>query len=575
MNKPWVKQYNQGVPESLKPYPEHPLHTFLEQTAARYADKVAIHFKPSHQGFAKSSLTYAQLNELSDRMAAALADRGVKKGDRATIFMPNIPQFVIAFYGILKAGGVVVASNPLYTEPELEHQLKDSSAETIICMSLFYPKVQKVLPNTKIKNVIVTSVKDYMSPLLRFLFTLAKEKKEGHRVELSGGHVWLKDLLAKHSASQRPKVDIGPDDRALFQYSGGTTGVSKAAIALHRNLVANTLQIRAWNTGLREGEETVLLAIPLFHVYGMVAGMSFGVQAGASLALVPNPRDTHAVIDAIDTYRPTIFPGVPRMYNAINNYPGIEKHDLSSIRACISGSEPLLLDVKSKFEAITGGKLVEGFGMSECPTAAIVNPLLGSGKVGAIGLPLPDVEAKLVSLDDEVTVLGPREVGELCVRGPQVMFGYHNMPTETLNTLRRDPNDPDGPPWLYTGDIATLDEEGYFYIVGRKKEVIKAGGFQVWPREIEDEITKHPAVLEAAVAGIPDTARGGEAVKAWVVLKPGMTATEEEIRQFLSARLAPYKQPRSIEFRGELPKSTVLKILRRVLVEEEKKKVAA
>jgi long-chain acyl-CoA synthetase len=571
MEKPWIKHYDKGVPASLEPYPKIPLHAFLEATAAKYPNKPAIHFKPSHQGFARSSLTYAQLNDLCDRMAAALAGMGVKKGDRVAIFMPNIPQFVIAFYGILKAGGVVVAANPAYTEPELEHQLKDSGAETMICMSRFYPKVLKVLPSTKLKNVIVTSVKDYMSPLLRTLFTLAKEKKEGDRVQLAAGHLAFKDLLAKYTASQRPKVDVGPDDRALFQYSGGTTGTSKAAIALHRNLVANTLQIRAWFTECMEGQETVLLAIPLFHVYGLVAGMSFGIQAGASLALVVNPRETHAVIDVIDTYQPTIFPGVPRMYNAINNFPGIEQHNLRSIRACISGSEPLLLDVKSKFEKITGGKLVEGFGMSECPTAAIVNPLLGLNKDGCIGLPISDVDAKVVDLDDEMTTLGVGVPGELCIRGPHVMFGYHNMPTETQNTLRKDPSDPNGPPWLYTGDIAMMDEEGYFRIVGRKKEVIKAGGFQVWPREIEDVITKHPAVLEAAVAGIPDPARGGETVKAWVVLKPGMTATEDELKQFLSEKLAPYKQPRAIEFRSELPKSTVLKILRRVLVEEEKK----
>ena len=575
MDKPWVKFYDKGVPESLKPYPEQPLHAFLEQTAAKYPNQPALHFKPSHLGVAKSMLTYGQLNDLSDRLAAGLSAMGVKKGDRVAIFMPNIPQFVIAFYGILKAGGVVVASNPTYTEPELEHQLKDSGAETMICMSLFYPKVQSVLRRTKIKNVIVTSVKDYMSSVLRLLFSLTKEKKEGHRPELAAGHMQFVDLMAKYSAAQRPKVEVGPDDRALFQYSGGTTGVSKAAIALHRHLVANTLQIRAWFTECREGRETVLLAIPLFHVYGLVAGMSFAVQAGASMALVPNPRETHSVIDAIDTYRPTIFPGVPRIYNAINNFPDIQKHDLRSIKACISGSEPLLLEVKSKFEAITGGKLVEGFGMSECPTAAIVNPLLGLNKDGHIGLPLSDVEARIVDLDEGTTALGVNQPGELCIRGPQVMFGYYNMPTETQNTLRKDAQDPDGPPWLHTGDIAEMDEEGYFRIVGRKKEVIKAGGFQVWPREIEDAITKHPAVQEAAVAGIPDPARGGETVKAWVVLKPGITATEDELRKFCKETLADHKVPRSIEFRGELPKSAVLKVLRRVLVDEEMKKAAA
>ncbi len=575
MDQPWLKHYDKGVPASLKPYPQHPLHTFLEQTAARYPDKVAIHFKPAHQGFAKSALTYAQVNDLSDRLAAALADMGVKKGDRVAIFMPNIPQFVVAFYAILKAGGVVVASNPQYTQREIEHQLKDSGAETMICMSRFYPIVRQVISNTRLKNVIVTNVKEYMSGLLRFLFGLTKEKKDGHRVELAAGHVWLQDVLAKYSASQRPKVEVGPDDKALFQYSGGTTGVPKAAVALHRNLVANTLQIRAWNASLRESEEVVLLAIPLFHVYGMVAGMSHAVEAGASMALVPDARQLPTVIDAIDTYRPTIFPGVPRLYNAINNYPGIEQHDLRSIRACISGSAPLLLEIKSKFEAITGGKLVEGYGMSETPTATHCNPLQGVNKEGSIGLPLPDVDCKLVSLDDETTVLPQGEIGELCMRGPQVMLGYYNMPAETQNTLRQHPDDPAGLPWLHTGDIARMDEEGYFYIVDRKKELIKAGGFQVWPREIEEAIALHPAVLEVGAAGVLDPARGDEVVKAWVVLKPGMSASEGEIKKFLEDKLIAYKRPRSIEFRSELPKTLVGKVLRRVLVEEEKKKVAA
>ncbi|HLF25911.1 MAG TPA: long-chain fatty acid--CoA ligase [Anaerolineae bacterium] len=574
MEKSWIKYYDRGVPASLKPYPEHPLHTFLEQTAAKYPNKIAIHFKPSHQGFAKSALTYAQLNDLSDRMAAALAGLGVRKGDRVALFMPNIPQFVIAFYGILKAGGVVVASNPTYTQREVEHQLNDSGAETIICMSRFYPIVQKALPNTKLKNVIVANIKEYMSGLLRFLFTLAKEKKSGDRVELAPGHLWLSELLAKYTAAQRPRLDIGPDDKALFQYSGGTTGVPKAAIALHRNLVANTLQIRTWFTNAGEGQETCLTAIPLFHVYGMIVGMSFPVQSGASMVLVPNARELETVVDAIDTYKPTIFPGVPRLYNAINNYPGIANHDLRSIKACISGSAPLLLEIKNKFEAITGGKLVEGYGMSEAPTATHCNPLLSLNKEGSIGLPFPDVECKIVSLDDEVTELGVGEIGELCIRGPQVMYGYHQMPQETQNALRQAPNDPGGP-WLHTGDIARVDEDGYFYIVDRKKELIKAGGYQVWPREIEEVIAMHPAVLEVGAAGIPDPARGTETVKAWVVLKPGMTVTEADVKQFLSDKLAPYKQPRSIEFRDELPKTLVGKVLRRVLVEEEKRKAPA
>lgn len=573
MDKPWFKFYDKGVPTSLVPYPAKPLHAFLEESAAKYPDRVAIYFKPSHQGFATSSLTYRQLNELADRLAAALAGLGVKKGDRVAIFMPNIPQFLISYYGILKAGAVVVASNPTYTDRELEYQLKDSGAQTILCMSRFYSTVLHVLPRTDIKHVIVTNIKDYMSGLLRLLFTLAKEKKDGDRVVLAPGHHAFNDLLAKYTPAQRPKVTIGPDDFALFQYSGGTTGIPKAAVALHRNLVANTWQIRAWLSDCREGQETTLLAIPLFHVYGMVAGMSFAVQAAASMVTVPNPRDIASVIDAIDTFHPSVFPGVPRMYNSINNYKGIEQHDLRSIRACISGSAPLLLEIKNKFESITGGKLVEGYGMSEAPTASHCNPIQGLNKEGSIGVPFPDMECRIVSLDDEVTVLKPGEIGELCVRGPQVMHGYWNMPTETLNVLRKHPDEPNGAPWLHTGDIARMDEDGYFYIVDRKKELIKAGGFQVWPREIEEVLAMHPAVLEAAAAGVPDPVKGDETVKAWVVLKEGMTATEDELKKFCEDKLVNYKRPRSIEFRKDLPKTMVGKILRRELVAEAKKAI--
>ena len=484
--------------------------------------------------------------------------------------MPNIPQFIITFYGILKAGAVVVASNPTYTEPELEHQLTDSGAVAIVCMSRFYDTVQKVLPKTQIKTVIVTNVKDYMSPLLGLLYGLAKEKKSGDKVTLAPGHLKFKDVLQKYLPSQRPKVTVTADDKALFQYSGGTTGVPKAAVALHRNLVANTLQIRAWLSDCQEGKEVMLTAIPLFHVYGMVVGMLAAAQMAASTVLVPNPRDLDSVLDAIDTYRPTIFPGVPRMYNALNNHPEIAKHDLRSIRVCVSGSAPLLLDIKQKFEALSGGKVVEGFGMSETPTMTHVNPIHGLNKDGSIGVPVPDVEARIISLDDEVTVLPQGEIGELVVRGPEVMFGYHADPVGTLNVLRKDPKDPDGAPWLYTGDIARMDADGYFYIVDRKKELIKVGGFQVWPRDIEEALKQNPKVLKVAAAGVPDPARGDETVKAWVVLKPGQTATEAELKKFCEDKLVAYKRPKYIEFRDDLPETMVGKVLRRELVAEEK-----
>ena len=373
----------------------------------------------------------------------------------------------------------------------------------------------------------------------------------------------MKDIIARYKPEDRPKIEIGPDDTALFQYSGGTTGISKGAIALHRNLVANALQIRSWMTDAEDGKETVLMAIPLFHVYGMVAGMLFAMRTGAAMVMVPNPRDLKDVLGSIQKYKTTIFPGVPTLYNAINNHPDVlaGKYALGTIKACISGSAPLMRETKEKFEALTGGKLFEGYGLSEAPTASHCNPMFGENRPGSIGLPLPDVDVRIVSLDDGATVLQPGEIGELILQGPQVMKGYHNMPTETANTLR------DG--WLYTGDIARMDEAGYFYIVDRKKELIKPGGYQVWPREVEEVIASHPKVLEVGVAGVPDPYRG-ETVKAWVVLKPGETVTEEEIREYCKQNMAAFKVPTLVEFRTELPKTTVGKVLRRELVREHK-----
>jgi long-chain acyl-CoA synthetase len=354
---------------------------------------------------------------------------------------------------------------------------------------------------------------------------------------------------------------VSTDDVALFQYSGGTTGVSKGVVAAHYGVVANTYQISAWNPTVVDGEETVLMAIPLYHGYGMVVGLNYGIKIGARFAMVPDPRDMQDLLNSAVKYNASIYPGVPAMYNAINNHPDVlsGKYDLSTISFCISGSAPLMRETKLKFEEITGGKLLEGYGLSEAPIATHCNPVKGINKVGSIGMPFPDMDCKIIDLDDEVTALGIGEVGELVIKGPLLMKGYHNMPTETANALR------DG--WLYTGDIAYMDEDGYFFIVDRKKELIKPGGFQVWPREVEEVLSDHPAVLEVGVGGIPD-AHSGEAVKAWVVLKPGKNATAEELREFCKKDLAGYKVPKEIEFRSELPKTTVGKILRRELIKE-------
>jgi len=568
VEKPWLSHYDKGVPQTLGPYPSKPLFSFLEESAAKFPDRPCTVF----QG---RVITYREMNALTDRMAAGLASIGVKPGDRIGLFMPNVPQFVIAFYGILKAGGVVVATNPQYTSREIVHQLLDSGIELMVVLSKFYKIIKEVQSQTKLRTLIVTNVKEQLPPLTALAFTLMKEEKDGHRVTLAPGDLWMKDLMDQHTATERPKLNINGDDMALLQYSGGTTGLSKGAIATHGRLVANTLQIKAWFIDMREGQEVTLMAIPLYHVYGMLAGMAFAMSSGASLIMVPDPRVLKDVLGNIHKYHPTTFPAVPALYNAINNHPDVKagRIHLGSIRACISGSAPLLHETKVAFERLTGGKLFEGYGLSEAPTATHCNPLLGVNKEGSIGLPLPDVECRLVSLEDGVTDLGlaADQVGELVIRGPQVFKGYWNMPTETNNTLQADPAG--GGPWLFTGDIARIDQDGYFYIVDRKKELIKASGFQVWPREIEEVLAANPKVREVGVAGIPDAYRG-ETVKAWIVLKDGQTASEDELKDWCKDKLARFKVPTQIEFRSELPKTTVGKVLRRELVRQHKEKMA-
>ena len=397
-NKPWLANYDKGVPQTIE-YPKVPLFHFLEEAARKYPDRACTIFKGA-------VISYRDMNKMADSIAAALVEMGVKKGDRVGMFMPNIPQFVPAYFGILKAGAVVVAVNPTYPVEEILMPVNDAAIEVMFCMSRFYGKLKEVRAKSGLKKIIVTNIKEALPPVLRVLFTLAKEKKEGDRVDtLDAGDVWMPDLFKKYANSPKPKIDIQPDDTALFQYSGGTTGVPKGAVAMHRNIVANTLQIKSWMTGLDEGKEVVLMGIPLFHVYGMVAGMNFAMASGATMVMIPNARDFKDVLENISKHKATIFPGVPLLYNALNNHPDVKagKYDLSSIKACISGSAALMRETKEEFERLTGGKVFEGFGMSEAPTAVSCNPLNGVNKTGSIGMPLPDVDMKLISLDDGET----------------------------------------------------------------------------------------------------------------------------------------------------------------------------
>ncbi|HPV06146.1 MAG TPA: long-chain fatty acid--CoA ligase [Aggregatilineales bacterium] len=567
-DRPWTKSYDEGVPHSLEPYPEIPLYALLDDAAKNHGDRVAciVSLELPVVGRIYNEVSYRELGELSDRLAAALADMGVKKGDRVAVDLVNSAQFAIAFFGILKAGGIVVALNPTFPPAQKARQIVDAGAEVAIVMSLFYEGLNSVRERTPLRRLIVTNIKEYFPGLGKFLFTVAREKKDGHRVEqLREGDVWLQDLLTKYLPSQRPKVDIKPkEDTAIFQFTGGTTGIPKAARSPHSALVNNAIQMRCWLAGDQSGEERFLAAIPLFHVYGMVAVMTFAVSMASAMIMVPNARDIDDVLGCIDRFKPTIFMGVPALYNAINNHPGVAagKYDLSSIRACISGSAPLAPETKCRFEELTGGTVMEGFGMSEAPTATHCNPLRGENRVGSIGLPFPDVECRIVSLDDEVTDVPVGEIGELVLRGPAMMTGYHNQPTETANALR------DG--WLYTGDIARMDEDGYFYIVDRKKDMVLVGGFNVYPNEVEKVLMDHPAIAEAAVAGIPHPEKEGqEALKAWIVLKQGHSATEQEIIDFCAEQLAPYAVPRRLAFVEALPRTAVGKILRRELVNME------
>ncbi|HEX2622282.1 MAG TPA: AMP-binding protein, partial [Phototrophicaceae bacterium] len=576
----WTKTYDKGVPSTID-YPKIALHEFLSQTAARIPHQTAL-ITSAHLpvvGRQAARLSYAEFDKQSDALAAGLIDMGLKKGDRVAIVMPNTAAFAIAFYGILKAGGVVAATNPTYPADKMQFQIDDCDAEFVICLSLFYNQVKAIQPKTKIKTIIVTNVKEYLPPLARILFTLAREKKDGHYLEtLKPGDYWLQDVLTRY-AGQKSNRYISGQDLALFQYTGGTTGVAKAAMATHAALVANTLQQNAFlGVDNVPGEKEIFLgAIPFFHVFGMVSVLSVATKLGGTIVLVPNARDIVDVLDNIQTFKPTLFHGVPALYNAINNHPDVKsgKISLNSIRACLSGSAPLPPATKVEFEKLSGGVLLEGFGMSEAPTATHVNPLHGENRTGSIGIPLPDMDMKIVSLDDGVTEVPVGEVGELIMAGPQLMKGYHGMPTETGNALR----ELDGKIWLYTGDIAKMDNDGYFYIVDRKKDMALIGGYNVYPNAVEKVLKDHPAVLEVGVAAVPHPEKEGqEALKAWIVLKPNAKVTDQELIDHCSKYLVAYEVPRRFSFVKELPQTTVGKTLRRELIrmemEEREKELA-
>ena len=556
IDRPWFKHWPENVPKTIE-YPKISVDDLLSRAAKNWPNAVATRFYGAE-------MTYRDVDAAAGRFAAGLRKIGVNKGDRVSILMPNSPQFVIAFFGILRAGGIVVQTNPLYTPRELEEMYRDAGVETVVCVDLFFKNVAKVQETLPLKRVVVTDIKEYLPGLLALLYPLKKRKDFGKIVIPKATWVyWFKGLLSPVPAKPEP---INLDDAAVLQYTGGTTGTPKGAMLSHRNLVANAHQAAAWFPGLKGGDETFLAAIPFFHVYGLTVALLSAVVIGAKMVLHPNPREIEAILKLIAKTKPSIFPGVPTMYVAIVNNPKVAKYDLRSIRACISGAAPLPLEVRRKFEAMTGGKLVEGYGLTEASPITHCNPIFGLVKDG-IGIPVSGTDARIVDSETGTRVLATGEVGELAVRGPQVMRGYWNRPDETRNVIT-------GDGWLLTGDIAKMDEDGYFSIVDRKKDMIIASGYNVYPREVEEVLFMHPAVQEAAAIGVPDPYRG-ETVKAYIVLKPGATATAEEITSFCRERLAPFKVPKQIEFATELPKTLVGKVLRRALREKERAKPAS
>jgi long-chain acyl-CoA synthetase len=548
-----LSSWPKGVPQHIE-YSETSLGEVLHKSALASPDQDAINYFGTR-------ITFKQLDALVDKFAAALQDLGIQKGERVAIYLPNIPQFVIAYYGALRAGGVCVACSPMYKDREIAYILKDAGAKVIVAWDKLYPFVQAVKSETKLSDVVTTSVRDYLPPALRLLSPL-----KGVKSYPCPGSRDMKALLQETRGPPKA-VEIDPrKDLALLQYTGGTTGIPKGAMITHYNLVVNAEQVKAWEP-LQPGDAT-LSALPLFHIFGMTAAMNTSIYQRSTMIMLPDPRDIHRVINTIQKYRPAIFPGVPTMYIALINTPDIEKHNLRSIKLCVSGASALPGEVQRKFEALTGGRLVEGYGLTETSPVTHVNPLDDPQKnrPGSIGIPVSDTQAKVVDLESGERDLPPGEAGELVIRGPQVMMGYWNKPDENKVAIR------DG--WFHTGDIATMDPDGYFRIVDRKKDMIDVSGFKVWPREVEETLFEHPAVQEAAVVGIPDE-RSGEAVKAFVVLKKGSEGkvTAEELSKFCKERIASFKAPKRVEFRTELPKTAVGKVLRRELKKEQEKEL--
>ncbi len=553
--KTWLDSYEQGIRENVE-FKDILIPQYLEESTKNFPDSPALIF----QGYTQ---TFTEFNEMVARFAAALKNFGIKKGDSVAILLPNVIPCAVAYYATLKIGGIVVLNNPLYSDRELEHQFTDSNSTFLITLDLLANRMVKLREKTNIKTIVYTSIGDYLPFVKRLLFPLvAKKKGLAADVTPAKDLYKFKDLIAKHEPDYT-QADVGMDDVAMYQYTGGTTGVSKGVMLTHKNISYQIQQIEAWFPGFDKGAEVMLGALPIFHVFGMSVSMNFAIRMGWANVLVPKPQP-EPLLEAISKFKVTFAPLVPTMYIGMLDHPDMEHTDLTSVKGCFSGSAPLPIDVINNFQEKTGSIIVEGFGLTESTPVTHINPFNGKRKQGSIGIPIPDTECKIVDLNDDTKEMPVGEPGELLMRGPQIMKGYLDKPEETKKTMT-------GDGFLRTGDVATMDEDGYFYIVDRIKDMILSGGFNVYPRDIDEVLFEHPKILEACSIGIPHPKRG-EAVKAFVILKEGQEMTEKEVIDYCDTKLAKYKLPVEVEFRHELPKSNVGKILRKDLRAQEEAK---
>jgi long-chain acyl-CoA synthetase len=554
---PWLERYDQGVPRTLEPYPNRTLLSFVTEAAAQRPEHPALLFKGNR-------ITYGEIERLSNSFAAGLATVGVTKGDRVALILPNCPQFVIALVGAWKAGAVVAPLNPLYTARELVEAINRLEAKVAVVLTRGYAAIKALQPETPVEHVVATNIKEYLAAPMRLLYTLTAEQARGDRVAIEPSDLRFQELLAENAHASAPSVSVAPEDAAVILMSGGTTGTPKGVVGLHEGLVDAGLQGRAWlSPVLTDWVDVNMLPLPLFHVLG-IGALAGSLVGHNPLALVPDPRDFSDLLQTIREVRPALLFMVPALFVALLTRADVQggKVDLRSIKICFSGAAPLLAETKKRFEAATGGRIVEGYSCTEAMFACTASPALGAHKIGSVGLPLPDVEIRITDLGTGSSPLPAGTVGEIWMRAPQVMTGYWRNPEETRLAFKADEL---GRAWLCTGDLGYLDDDGYLFIADRKKDLIKTSGYQVWPREIEEVIASHPSVAEVAVAGVPDDMKG-EVAQAWVVLRAGMNAEQAEIRAYCRERLAPFKVPARVEFISALPKAATGKVLRRLLV---------